>query len=91
MTSLYDIRITYDRRSSVAAQPPAISLLESSPAYAAVVARVVEDRTLGDSDLLVGGGVASRFLRRVLDGVPAALNVLSASILSEDVDLDDEQ
>ena len=56
-----------------------------------MVARVVEDKTLGDSDLLVGGGVASRFLRRVLDGVPAALNVLSASILSEDVDLDDEQ
>ena len=55
-----------------------------------MVARVVEDRTLGDSDL-VGGGVASRFLRRVLDGVPAALNVLSVNILSEDVDLDDEQ
>jgi len=81
---------TAHRRSSVAIQAPAISLLESSPAYAAVVTRVVEDRTLSDS-ALVGGGVASRFLRRVLDGVPAALNVLSVNLLSEDVDLGDEQ
>ena len=71
--------------------PPAISLLESSPAYAAVFARLVENRTFGDSDLVASGGVASRFLRRVLDGVPAALNVLSVNILSEDVNLDDEQ
>ena len=82
----------YIRRSNVPDRaPPAISLLESSPAYAAVFARLVEDRTLGDSDL-VGGGVASRFLRRVLDGVPAALNVLSVNLLSEDdVDLEDGQ
>ena len=71
--------------------PPAISLLESSPAYAAVFARLVENRTLGDSDLAVSGGVASRFLRRVLDGVPAALNVLSVNLLPEDINLDDEQ
>ena len=82
---------SYIRRSNVPDRaPPAISLLESSPAYAAVFARLVEDRTLGDSDL-VGGGVASRFLRRVLDGVPAALNVLSVNLLSEDVDLEDGQ
>ena len=90
MISVHDLRIPYGRRSSVAIQAPAISLLESSPAYAAVVTRVVEDRTLSDS-ALVGGGVASRFLRRVLDGVPAALNVLSVNLLSEDVDLGDEQ
>ena len=72
--------------------PPAISLLESSPAYAAVFARLVENRTLCDSDLAGGsGGVASRFLRRVLDGVPAALNVLSVNLLPEDINLDDEQ
>ena len=71
--------------------PPAISLLESSPAYAAVFARLVENRTLGDSDLAGSSGVASRFLRRVLDGVPAALNVLSVNLLPEDIDLDDEQ
>ena len=71
--------------------PPAISLLESSPAYAAVFARLVENRTLCDSDLAGRGGVASRFLRRVLDGVPAALNVLSVNLLPEDIDLDDEQ
>ena len=72
--------------------PPAISLLESSPAYAAVFARLVENRTLCDSDLAgSGGGVASRFLRRVLDGVPAALNVLSVNLLPEDVNLDAEQ
>ena len=71
--------------------PPAISLLESSPAYAAVFARLVENRTLGDSDLAGSGGVASRFLRRVLDGVPAALNVLSVNLLPEDINLDDEQ
>ena len=71
--------------------PPAISLLESSPAYAAVFARLVENRTLGDGDLAGSGGVASRFLRRVLDGVPAALNVLSVNLLPEDINLDDEQ
>ena len=49
-------------------------------------------RTLGDSELVGGGGVATRFLRRVLDGVPAALNVLSVNLLSQDdVDLDEEQ
>ena len=55
--------------------------MEASPAYAAVVARVVEERALGHGALAAGGGgVATRFLRRVLDGVPAALNVFAANL-----------
>ena len=56
--------------------------MEASPAYAAVVARVVEERALPDG-ALAGGGVATRFLRRVLGGVPAALNVFSANLPEE--------
>ena len=59
--------------------------MEASPAYAAVVARVVEERALPDGALAAGGGggVATRFLRRVLGGVPAALNVFSANLPEE--------
>ena len=58
--------------------------MEASPAYAAVVARVVEERALQDGALAAaGGGVATRFLRRVLAGVPAALNVFSANLPEE--------
>ncbi len=76
-------------------------LVESSPEYSAVCARATPERGGGEEAAPTGdeptpatavavptASVASRFMQKVMEGVPASLNILSVNL--DDEDLEDD-